>query len=653
MRVVRRVNGSLIPLTVCALVLASAPYSLAEHPPSNLVLITIDTLRADHVGCYGASSIQTPNVDGLARESARFAHAYTTVPVTLPAHAALLTGSFPLATGMHDFSGNRLPSDVATLAQELQKKGYSTAAILGSAVLDSRFGLNRGFDTYFDHFNFPREEEVHLDAIERRGDQVVDEALKWLSRNPKRPFFLWVHLYDPHAPYNPPEPFASRYRNQPYDGEIAFADAQVGRLFTFLRQQGVFETSLVVLASDHGEGLGEHGEQTHGFFIYDSTLHVPLIIKVPGAAPRVVEDEVSLVDVMPTVLQALKIAVPASVQGQSLLGLIQGHRAATPSILYAESYLPLLHFGWNPLRSVRWHGWKLIETRRPELYDTTADSKELGNLYSSQRARAQELRDRLNVLTRRFAPSSGELAPSKEALDPALTEALRSLGYTAFSAGNTANKQGQPLTDAKDHIQVYELVSAALTDSQQGHHQEALRNLRTAEKMEKNSVAITSLMAREYYHSNDMTHAAEYFQSTLRLNPKDAVASYYLGLSQLELGDLAPAETSFQRALELDPMLIAAAYNLGVACSRQHRAEDAIRAFQRAVAILPDYAEAHEALGELYLYLNRPDAAARELERAVAIAPKMTKAHYQLGRAYAAQGLNEKAQREFDRAKAP
>jgi arylsulfatase A-like enzyme/Flp pilus assembly protein TadD len=642
-----------ILVLVFALVLTSPHYGVAAQPASNVVLITIDTLRADHLGCYGDASIQTPNIDRLARESARFTHAYTPVPVTLPAHAALFTGAFPLATGMHDFTGNKLPSGAATLAQELRNQGYATAAFIGSAVLDSRFGLNRGFDIYFDHFDFRKEEEVHLDAIERRADQVVDEALKWLSRNPNRPFFLWVHLYDPHAPYNPPEPFASRYLSQPYDGEIAFADAQVGRLFAFLRRQGVFDPSLLVLASDHGESLGEHGEQTHGFFIYDSTLHIPLIIKVPGTPPRVVRDEVSLVDVMPTLLQAVKIPVPASVQGRSLLGLILGRPAANTSNLYAESYLPLLHFGWNPLRSVRWQGWKFIETARPELYNTRTDNKEVRNLFSTQQARAQELRDRLNRLVRLFAPQSGELPARKEPIDLALAEALRSLGYAAFSAGNIIDAQGKPLADPKDRIQVYELVSAAMADTQQGHHRESLRKLQDAEKADKNSLAIGSLIAREYYHLSDFPRAAGYFQSSLRVNPKDAMASYYLGLCRLEMGDLAAAETSFRRTLELDPTIFSAAYNLGVVYSRQQRTEDAVQAFQRAVAILPDYAEAHEALGELFLYLHRSDDAVRELERAVAIAPKMAKAHYHLGRAYAAQGLQEKAQRELDRAKAP
>ena len=306
-------------------------------PSLHVVIITIDTLRADHLGCYGDASIQTPHIDQLAREGVRFAHAYTPVPITLPAHAALMTGEFPLANGMHDFSGNKLSAQSATLAKTLRDHGYATAAFVGSAVLDSRFGLNQGFDTYFDHFEFGHREEVNLDAVERRGDQVTDEALEWLRRNPTRPIFLWVHFYDPHAPYNPPEPYATRYRDDPYDGEIAFSDAQVGRLVMFLRQRGLYERSLIILVSDHGEGLGEHGEKTHGFFLYNSTLHVPLIVKMPAAAPRVVEDEVSLVDVMPTVLQMLAIPIPSSVQGRSLLSLALGRPAETTSNLYAES----------------------------------------------------------------------------------------------------------------------------------------------------------------------------------------------------------------------------------------------------------------------------------------------------------------------------
>ena len=323
----RRLRGyaSLRALAPCLLTFGehATPGASSEAKP-DVILITIDTLRADHLGCYGATQVQTPNIDSLARSAARFAQAYTPVPITLPAHSAIFTGSFPMATGMHDFSGNKLPASAITLAKVLHDHAYSTAAFIGSAVLDSRFGLNQGFDTYFDHFDFDRLDEANLDLMKRRGDAVLDEALSWLKRDPHRPFLLWAHLYDPHFPYTPPEPFASRYRSQPYDGEISFADAQVGRLMAFLKDRGLFDSSLIVLSGDHGEGLGEHGEKTHGFFIYNSTLHVPLLIKVPGTTPRVVDDEVSLVDVMPTLLQALMLPIPPSVQGRSLLGQIIG-----------------------------------------------------------------------------------------------------------------------------------------------------------------------------------------------------------------------------------------------------------------------------------------------------------------------------------------
>jgi arylsulfatase A-like enzyme/Flp pilus assembly protein TadD len=654
MQVGKRRHSSLVQSLSAAfgLSLLSLWCAADERPNLAVLLITIDTLRPDHLGCYGYAAIRTPNIDQLAREGVRFSQAYTPVPITLPAHASLMTGEFPLANGMHDFGGNKLPSGTVTLAKLLHDNGYTTAAFIGSAVLDSRFGLNQGFATYFDHFEFGPLEEVHLDAIERRGDRVTDEALRWLKHNPTHPVFLWVHLYDPHAPYNPPEPYASRYRDHPYDGEIAFADAQVGRLVAALKQQGLYDKSLIVLVSDHGESLGEHGERTHGFFIYNSTLHVPLIVKMPGAVPRVVQDEVSLVDVMPTVLQALKIRIPPSVQGRSLLSPALGRPAETTSNLYAESYPPLLHFGWNRLRSLQSRGLKYIETTRPELYDTRTDPGELRNLAGARQAVAQEMSQRLQRMIRRFTPSAGTSASENEPTDPALLESLRSLGYVAVSGGKVTDAAGKTLADPKDRVQVYELVSAALSDTQQGQYQDSLRKLREAEKTEPNSLTIRFLLARDYFRLNDFPRAAESFQSVLQLDPKDAVAAFYLGLSLLQTGKLDGAESSFKRALELDAANFNAAFNLGVVYSRRRRPEAAIAAFRRAVEILPDYTEAHEALGEMYLYLDRPEDAVRELERAVEIAPQMSKAHYQLGRAYAALGQQEKARIEFDRAKA-
>src|SRR5947209_6656316 len=263
----------------------SAGYTSAqtpEKPAPNIVLITIDTLRADHLGCYGYRQIKTPNIDGLAADGVLFRSAFTTVPVTLPSHSAMLTGTYPMLSGMHDFSANKLSPQQPTLATVLKQSGYATGAVVAAAVLDHRFGLNQGFDFYYDHFDFSRLDEANLDEMERPGNLVADQVLEWLGKNSRKKFFLWMHLYDPHFPYRPPEPYAHEYATHPYDGEIAFADEQVGRLLQFLKDQGLYQNTIIVLSGDHGESLGEHGERTHGFFIYNATMHVPLMIHLPG-----------------------------------------------------------------------------------------------------------------------------------------------------------------------------------------------------------------------------------------------------------------------------------------------------------------------------------------------------------------------------------
>lgn len=649
--IVRALGATLL---VCLGYTAGAiPLRAAEASRPNVILITIDTLRADHVHCYGDAQVETPHFDALARSAVRFTEAFSPVPITLPAHSTILTGAYPMATGMHDFSGNKLPANALTLAEVLHENGYSTAAFIGSAVLDSRFGLNQGFDTYFDHFDFSRLNETNLDLMDRRGDLVMDEALRWLRLRPRQPIFLWVHLYDPHFPYTPPEPYASRYRSRPYDGEVAFVDGQVGRLFTFLRDAGLYDRSVIALLADHGEGLGEHGEKTHGFFIYNSTLHVPLIIRVPGAAPRVVAEEVSLVDVMPTLLQALKLPIPPSVQGRSLLAEVLGRPSSGPSKLYSETYLPLLHFHWNQLRGYQSRGMKYIDAPRPELYDTRTDPDETKNLYTSRQALAHGLHDQLFTLLRRYTPASAAASADKELTDPALLERLRSLGYVAISAGTFSDSSGKPLADPKDRIHLYELFSEAMSDGQRGRYDESLGKLREAAKTEPSLIPIHYLMALNYYRKKDFTQAITEFHQVLKLESKYSLAMYYLGLAYGEVSNFDAAIESLKKALELDPANFSAAFNLGAAYLRVNRINEAVAAFERSVTIYPDYAQGHEALGELYLYLKRTDDAVRELERAVALAPGMRKAHYHLGQAYAAKGLQEKAQREFDLAKAP
>jgi arylsulfatase A-like enzyme/Tfp pilus assembly protein PilF len=638
----------MLPALILLGVAAALPRPRAEGDLPNVVVITIDTVRADHLGCYGDRAIQTPNIDALASASARFTHAFAPVPITLPSHSALFTGSFPMATGMHDFGGNKLSASSVTLAKVLRDHDYSTAAFLGAAVLDSRFGLNQGFQTYFDHFAFSRLD----DLLKRPGDQVVDNALGWLKTNPRRPFFLWVHLYDAHYPYTPPEPFASRYRGRPYDGEIAFVDAQVGRLIAFLKDLGAFTHCLIVLAADHGEGLGEHGEKTHGFFIYNSTLHVPLIIKVPGAAPTTIESEVSLVDVMPTVLHALRLPIPPTVQGRSLLSEVVGKPASSHSNLYAETYLPLLHFSWSQLRALQSAGLKYIEAPRPELYNTRVDPHETKNLLPGDQSLAHDLHDRLQSLLRRYTPNTKGETKETEPTDPVLTDLLRSLGYVAISAGRFSDATGKLLSDPKDHIRVYELFSEAMDDGQDGRYTEALEKLHEAEAMEPALLAIRFLQALEYYRLKDYPRAIEGFKSALKLDPKYAYACYYLGLTQAQTGDLEAARASFQHALELDPTNFVAAYDLGTLELKQNRVQEGLHYLEQAAQISPNFAQAFVALGEGYLYLHRNDDATRALERAVAIAPNFAQAHFYLGRAYQAVGRAADAQKEFARARA-
>src|SRR5713101_7402311 len=637
----------LISLFICPIFLSAA--SPSDDPP-NVVLITIDTVRPDHLACYGYKLIETPHLDALAAAGVRFTNAYTPVPITLPAHSVMLTGTYPMRTGMHDFSGNRLNASQPTLATLLHERGYTTGAVLGSAVLDSRFGLNRGFDFYYDHFDFSRLDEKNIDAMIRPGNEVVNHALSWLEANRRKPFLLWVHLYDAHHPYNPPSPYREKYRTPLYDGGIAFVDAQVGRLVASLKAKGIYDRTLIVVAGDHGEGLGEHGEKTHGFFIYDTTLHVPLIFKLPADAGKqkpVVSESANLADLLPTILDVLGAGKPKELQGRSLVEAMKGKTAGALVENYAETYLPRIHFNWSELRGVRFRQYHFIDAPRPELYDLSADPHELKNLYSGQRAIANELRKRLGQFITQFTPASGEKTAETTGLDPALMERLKSLGYVAVAGRGDDVLSDRRLADPKDRIHVYELVSDALADSQQGRYAESIQKLLQAEKIENDSLPVHYLLALNYYRQNNFPTAIEEFQKVLKLSPDYTLANYCLGLSYTQTGDWDQAIASFRRTLELDATNFSAAYNLGAAHLKQGKVEDAEGAFRQSVKINPGYAQAHEALGELLLYKGTLDEAIAALRTALEIAPGYTRAREVLVKALQANGQNREAEEEL------
>jgi arylsulfatase A-like enzyme/cytochrome c-type biogenesis protein CcmH/NrfG len=617
----------------------------------NVVLITIDTLRPDHLHCYGYDKIETPNIDSVANDGIRFQQAYTPVPITLPSHSVILTGTYPMMSGMHDFSGNNLSPEQPTLATVLRARGYDTGAVIAAAVLDRRFGLNHGFDFYYDHFDFSRLAETNLDLMERPANEVIDQALSWLARPRKRPFLLWVHLYDPHHPYTPPAPFSERYKSDPYDGEIAFADTQLGRLLGYLKKHGLYNEALLVISGDHGEGLGEHGEKTHGFFVYNSTLHVPLIIKPPHwekIAKKIQSDDVSLVDLMPTMLGLLGMPVPPKVQGKDLAKeLIEGGKLKD-SPLYSETYLPRIHFDWSELRGLQVPGYHFIDGPKPELFDLSHDPHELHNLYGEKRAVSGELLAQLTSVVREYTLEH-QLA-QKSTLDPELARRLQALGYTAFASGTGSAVSDPKLPDPKDRIQVYEAVTEAIDDSQHGRFQESIAKLKTVLPIEENSVPIHYLLGLNYYRSKDFENAVMEFKKALELSPNYMLATFNLGLAYAALGRDDESIPYLKRTLEMDPTNFSAAFDLGVAYLHMGKYSESTEAFRRSVTIYPDFAPGYKALGEMLVYQGKIDEGLEALRTAVRLAPGDPRNHEALAKALQAKGLTAEAAAEMRKA---
>jgi arylsulfatase A-like enzyme/Tfp pilus assembly protein PilF len=618
----------------------------------NLVLVTIDTLRPDHLHCYGYDQIQTPNIDSLASQGFRFTQAFTPIPITLPSHSVMLTGTYPMMSGMHDFSGNVLSPAQPTLGTVLKAQGYDTGAVIAAAVLDRRFGLNRGFDFYYDHFDFSRLAETNLDLMERPASQVVDQALSWLARPRTKPFFLWIHLYDPHHPYKPPAPFNETYKSTLYDGEIAYADSQLGRVLDYLKKRTLYDRTLIVLAGDHGEGLGEHGEQTHGFFIYNSTLHVPLIIKpLVGAkiSSKLVATQVSLVDLMPTTLGLVNVPVPNQVQGKNLAKALQQGTDAAGSSLYSETYLPRIHFNWSELRGLQVRNYHFISAPKPELYDDSTDPQEQHNLYTEKSAVSGELKSQLATVIRQY--TTGHEMAQKSTLDPILAERLQALGYTAFAGGGDESLVSDPkLADPKDRIHAYEVVNDAIDDSQHRRFSESIEKLRSILDTEENSVPIHYLLGLNYYRTKAFAESIAEFTKVLKLSPNYMLANFNLGLSNAALGNDDEAIKYLKRTMELDPTNFSAAFDLGATYLHKNMYSESTDAFRQSVTIYPDFAPGYKALGEMLIFRGQPKEGIAQLRTAARLAPRDPQIHEALAGALRATGNYVEAEHEAQKA---
>ncbi|HXW04955.1 MAG TPA: sulfatase [Vicinamibacterales bacterium] len=439
-----------VVLPGCFLPVCLGGCATPARPPeasSSVLIVTLDTTRADYVSAYGSMRVWTPNLDRLAADGVVFEQAMTVAPLTLPAHCSLFTGLLPPRHGVRDNAGASLAASYQTLAEVLQRRGFETGAFVGSVVLEHGRGLEAGFDVYSDGITTGRTSSGI--GLQRRADQIVDEAIAWLEERDRAPFLLWVHLYDPHAPYAPPEPFRTAYGDDPYAGEVAFADAQVGRLLDALDGRRRLDRPVVVVVGDHGESLTEHGETGHGIFIYQNVIRVPLIIRAAGVAPRRVAEVTRLVDVMPTVLELVAVSSPAT-DGVSLVATMTGRVGALDLEAYSESLYPE-RFGWSPLRALRAGRFKLIEAPRPELYDLQTDPTEQHNIHATRPAVATAMSRRLAALAQ-LGPTAREghfYRPARETL-----ERLAALGYVA-AGRTTVDQPGPVLPDPKDHIGEY------------------------------------------------------------------------------------------------------------------------------------------------------------------------------------------------------
>jgi arylsulfatase A-like enzyme/Flp pilus assembly protein TadD len=660
------------------LILAPLAAPAAE---TNVLLVTIDTLRADRLSCYDAGRGPTPVIDALAARGVLFERAFAHNPTTLPSHANILSGLTPLAHGVSENSKSVFPAGIPTMAGDLKARGYATAAFVGAFPLDSRFGLGREFDIYDDAF--ASGPGPGGDGRERRADEVVRAAAAWISGRPGK-WFCWIHLWDPHAPYAPPEPFLTRYRDDPYAGEVAYVDSQLGVLFAELAARRLTDRTLIVLTADHGEALGEHGELTHSYFAYNSTLHVPLIIAGPGVAARRVAASVSHIDILPTVLDLLGLPRRPELQGRSLAGPMRTGRAEDRPV-YFESMEPCFDKGCAPLRGFIRGRTKFMDTPLPEVYDLEADFGEVKNL--AEKTGLAPLRKELARLTRTW--SSAAAGRGRRVADDQTRERLRSLGYAAAPVAQSKASYG-PADDLKSVLPFQQKLERGILLGDSGRADESIRELESLVAAKKDFTPAYVYLARARLNQGRAEEAVRTLDDGVRMNPGnyallsalgtllltvrqddraeevlnraiavvdfDPEAWNGLGGIRMRKGDLDKALEYFGRAVDLDGGFAAACLNIGAARMERYirqgrRPEDlalAVDHFRRAAALEPGSNPALRGLASALTASGRVDEALPVWEQAVAADPQDAFSTYNLGVSYFNKGDKARALRCFE-----
>jgi arylsulfatase A-like enzyme/Tfp pilus assembly protein PilF len=633
----------LIPLLLGAASLAAAASlhtrrpaaAVTRKPGLDVLLITIDTLRADALGAYGATTGATPVIDRLARGGVVFRQAHAHNVVTLPSHANILSGRLPFQHGVRDNAGFRFPSDTATLATLLKAAGYRTGAFVSAFTLDSRFGLDRGFDVYDDQLEGPA---GPLALPERRGTDTVAAAQRWLAQGDGRPTFCWIHVYDPHAPYVPREPFASRFAGTPYVGEVAAADAALEPVLRPLLEAASPHT-LVVLTADHGESLGEHGERTHGLFAYEATLHVPLILFAPSVVPAAVVDSLAgHDDIVPTILDAIARTPPADLPGHSLLARAVGAPApAAP--LYFEALSAAANRGWAPLTGVLRGAEKYVELPLPELYDLAGDPAEQRNLVASRSDHVERLQADLRAF-----PSADSFQSQKPrtAEDRETREALRALGYLSSAAAPLRKRYG-PEDDPKRLVGLDTLMEQVLARHREGDLDSALALCRDIVRQRPDMPAAWLQMAILQRKRGDMAAAIDALERLIAITPEDGGNAAILGQYLTDAGRASEAVALLKTyAAAADPGLDVLMAQ-GVALARLGRLSDAAAMLERARAADPSNAMARVELGTVRLLAGQDALARAAFEDALKLDPGLAMAHHSLGLLAAKEGRDDEA----------
>lgn len=631
--------------------LGLVPYSVlgspSRAPDLNVLLITIDTIRPDRLSCYSTQYLTTPRIQSLAENGVVFDRAFAHNPSTLPSHTNILLGTTPLHHGVHDNSKFRVKQDFLTLAEYLKDKGYSTGAFIGAFPLDSRFGLSQGFDVYDE--SYPSGSSYMFALAERKAEEVIQAALGWLEKQSSK-WFAWIHLWDPHTIYSPPEPFRSRFKHDPYSGEVAYVDSELGRLFDFLEQEELSENTLVILTGDHGEALGEHGELTHNYFAYNSTLWIPLIISIPGINSGRIDEYVSHVDIFPTVCDVLKIEKPSFLQGVSLLPLMRGQKIKKRAI-YFESLDPYYNMGCAPLRGFIKDKKKFFDSPLPEIYDLESDFNEQDNFIhevelGSYKKRLDELMEGL------LSPQSEGASPK---VDQETLEKLRSLGYISSQTSQLKQSYG-PEDDLKKFLPFHQKLNRAVGYYDEGQTEQSIGLLKEIIDQKKNLAPAYLYLQHIHKAQGEIEDALKVLKEGFQNNPENYDLASTYGILLVQKGQLDKGIEILQKGLELIDFDPEAWNYLGVALWKKGEAQKALEHYQKALGLDETYAEAYCNLGALY-YSSFLSTKSRQdftqsmhyLKKAIQYDPELVTAYKGLGTGYRAAGNTDAAVSVWER----